>query len=77
MLWGMIAIFAALVPVLGTALIIAPGILLLALTGNIIGTIGLTTWGMFMVGLIDNFLGPSMIERDTNVHPLLILFVLY
>ncbi|MEK9175453.1 MAG: AI-2E family transporter [Patescibacteria group bacterium] len=73
-LWGMIAIFAALVPMLGTALVIVPGILILALTGNIMGTIGLTIWGVLLVGLIDNFLGPNLIEHGTKIHPMPILF---
>ena len=34
---------------------------------------GLLIWGMVAVGLIDNFLGPRLIGRGIEIHPLLIL----
>lgn len=74
MLWGMIAIVAALVPILGVSLIVIPGALLLALAGNIIGAIGFVIWGILLGVLGDNFLKPKLIGRGTNAPPLLILF---
>lgn len=74
MVWGMVAIFAALVPILGTSLIFIPGAILLALAGNIIGAIGFIIWGLFIGIIGDNFLKPKLIGHGANVHPLLILF---
>ena len=34
---------------------------------------GLIIWGMTAVGLIDNLLGPILIERGVKIHPFLIL----
>lgn len=72
-LWGSVAVVAALVPIVGTAIVVVPGILSLTLAGSIAGAIGLTLWGILMLGFIDNILRPRLIERHAKIHPLLIL----
>ncbi len=72
-LWGTLTFFAALIPAVGTGLVLFPGVIFLFVTGSFLPAIGLSVWGMFAVGLIDNFLKPKLIGRDLNVHPLLIL----
>jgi len=72
-LWGGFAFIAALVPSLGTSLIIAPGVLFLVVTGHGLQAAGLAVWGVTAVGLIDNLLGPRLIQRGLPIHPLLIL----
>ena len=71
-LWGSLAIFASLIPSIGTALIIVPGILYLYFTGHSLAALGLLIWGTTAVGLIDNFLGPILIHRHISIHPFLI-----
>ncbi len=72
-LWGTVAAIAALIPGIGTALVLAPGILYLFFTSTTLSAVGLLVWGVIAVGLIDNFLGPSFVGRGTNLHPLVIL----
>lgn len=69
-LWGGVAVVAAFLPGIGTALVIAPAIIFLFIAGNMFGGIGLLIWGMTAVGLIDNFLGPRLIGRGMQLHPL-------
>lgn len=69
-LWGSVAAVAALVPGIGTALVIAPAIIFLFLTGNTFGGIGLMVWGVTAVGLVDNLLGPRLLGRGMQLHPL-------
>ncbi|MEK7501462.1 MAG: AI-2E family transporter [Patescibacteria group bacterium] len=71
--WGSVAAVASLIPGLGTSLVIIPGAIYLLVTGNYLFAIGLTVWGVFAVGLIDNFLGPYLINKGVNAHPFLIL----
>lgn len=72
-LWGSTALFAALVPSLGTSIVLAPAILFLYFSGHTTNAIGLLVWGVLAVGLIDNFLGPYIINRGVKIHPLIIL----
>jgi len=72
-LWGAIASIAALIPGVGTSLILIPGILYLFFMGSTTPAIGLLIWGLLAVGLIDNFLGPIFVNRGIKVHPFLVL----
>lgn len=72
-LWGAIAAIAAVIPGFGTALVVAPAILYLIFSGETSSAIGLFVWGLTAVGLVDNFLGPKLVERGMNIHPFLIL----
>ncbi len=72
-LWAVVLFFSAMVPGVGTALVLVPAILFLFLTGSTMAGVGLLVWGMLAVGLIDNFLGPKLIGRGIRLHPLLIL----
>ena len=72
-LWGFIAAVFSLVPPLGTALVTVPAIFYLFFIGDMFSVIGLTIWGIFGVGLVDNILGPKMIGRGMQLHPLLVL----
>lgn len=71
-LWGSVAAIAALVPAVGTALVIAPAILFLFLTGSTFSAVGLLAWGVTTVGLVDNLLGPRLIGRGMQLHPLVV-----
>lgn len=73
-LWGSAAAFAALVPGLGTALVVLPAVAYLYLSGHLAAAIGLAIWGFALVGLIDNFLAPYLYRKGTTVHPLAVLF---
>lgn len=72
-LWGVFTLLAALVPTVGTALVMIPAVLYLLITGSVGAAIGLAVWGAIAVGLIDNVLGPRILGHSTKVHPLLML----
>jgi len=72
-LWGTFAVFAALIPGIGTSLVLVPGIIYLLVTGNFGPAIGLFIWGVVAVGLIDNFLGPKLVGGGVHIHQFLIL----
>lgn len=72
-LWGSVTAVAALVPGLGTSLVVVPAILYLFFAGTLPQAIGLLIWGIVAVGFIDNILGPKFMERGIKIHPLIIL----
>ncbi len=72
-LWGRVAAITALIPGIGTALVLLPAILYLYFSGQTFFAVGLLLWGVTAVGLVDNFLGPKLVERGVRLHPFLIL----
>lgn len=72
-LWGTVAAAGALIPGIGTALVLAPGIAYLFLIGATGPAIGLLIWGVVIVGFVDTFLNPILIGGRASIHPLLIL----
>ena len=72
-LWGSFAVIAALIPGIGTSLVIVPGIIYLFFVTSHLQALGMFIWGLVAVGLVDNFLGPMLVNRGVRVHPFLIL----
>ena len=73
--FGSIAAFFALIPGVGPALVWIPGAIYLYATGGdqSFAWLGQVIWGIGAVGLIDNFLGPLVINKGIQIHPLFIL----
>ena len=71
-LWATLTTIASILPGFGTGLIFLPLIIYLITIGAYGNAIGLTIWGILVVGLVDNFLRPILLERDIKIHPLLI-----
>lgn len=72
-LWGTVAAFGALIPSVGTSIVIIPSVIYLAVTGEYVNMILLIIWGSTAVGLIDNLLGPYLLSRGSHIHPFLML----
>jgi predicted PurR-regulated permease PerM len=75
-LWGFVTIFAALVPVLGTGLVIFPGILYLCLIGHFYSAFGLFLWMLIPVGLADNILRPILMGHGMQIPSFLVLLAI-
>jgi predicted PurR-regulated permease PerM len=73
-LWGTATAFTALIPAVGTSIVLVPAIIYMFIFGTAGQGVGLLIWGSIAVGLIDNFLGPRLMGRGIEIHPLLILF---
>ncbi|HMR55224.1 MAG TPA: AI-2E family transporter, partial [Candidatus Doudnabacteria bacterium] len=72
-LWGAVTVVASLVPMIGTALVLVPAVIFLAITGNSPQALGLAIWGAVAVGLADNFVVPKLIGGSIKLHPVLVL----
>lgn len=73
-LWASVAAFAAMIPAVGTGLVIVPAVAYLALMGHMNAAMILAVWGLAIVGTVDNLLRPMLIGRGIKIHPLIILF---
>lgn len=72
-IWGFIAAIASLIPTVGTGLVLVPAILFVLFMSGLAPALGLTAWGLVVVGLVDNLIGPKLIERGIKIHPFVIL----
>ena len=80
LLWGLIMIFTALIPYIGSSVIWFPASLILLFNGYVnmettlvIKGILLMLYGIFVVGTIDNILKPKIIGNKGGLHPVLVL----
>lgn len=72
-LWGTVVAISALIPAVGTALVMVPAVLYLLVAASLPQAVGLAAWAVLAVGLIDNMLGPKLVGKGAGLHPLLIL----
>lgn len=77
LLWGAITIVAALVPFVGSSLVLVPAVIYLFITGSTSAALGLLIWSAVVVGLADNILGPYLIKGTTHMHAFLVLISIF
>lgn len=72
-LLGAAVFIAALLPGVGISFIFGPVIVYLLATDAMVSAGGIFIWSILAVGLIDNLLGPILISKKADIHPLFIL----
>lgn len=72
-IWGSVAAVSALIPGIGTGLVLIPSIIYLFVNDQIGMTIGLTVWGVVVVGLVDNIMVPFLYGKSIHIHPVFVL----
>jgi predicted PurR-regulated permease PerM len=60
-LWGLVTVFASMVPFVGTAAVWVPGTVYLLATGAWPKALVLGVWGAAVVSSVDNFLRPRLV----------------
>ncbi len=76
-IWGAVAILAALIPMVGTGIVVAPGVIYLLILNQAIPAVVLLIWGVLIVGLVDNVLGPKLLSKNVSVHPFFVLISVF
>lgn len=72
LIWGLLMIVMAIVPVVGCSVIWGPAGVLMLLTGHIWEGVLILVFGVVVISMIDNLLRPVLIGKDVEMHPLLI-----
>ena len=72
-LWGIAMAFLSILPAVGSAFVWLPAAVFLVASGHWIAGAVLVGIGVFVIGLIDNFLRPILVGRDTRLPDYLIL----
>ncbi len=69
-LWGLVTVFASMVPLVGTAAVWVPGTLYLLAIGAWQKAIVLALWGAAVVSSVDNFLRPRLVAGRVGLSGL-------
>jgi predicted PurR-regulated permease PerM len=69
-LWGLVTVFASMLPLVGTAAVWVPGALYLFVTGDWQKAIVLTLWGAAVVSSVDNLLRPRLVAGRVGLSGL-------
>jgi len=72
-LWGTVMAVLSLLPAVGAGLIWGPVAIYFALTGELVQAIVLGLYGVLVIGLVDNFLRPVLVGKDTRMPDYLVL----
>ncbi len=73
LLWAVVMAFLSLLPAIGAALVWMPVAIYLLATGAMWQGIVLILYGMLVIGLVDNFLRPILVGKDTKIPDYVVL----
>ncbi len=79
-LWGVVTVFASLIPFLGAFAVWFPAALLMGVNGYLQGdssmvfrAFALLAYGALVISSIDNWLKPKLISDTARIHPVLVI----
>jgi predicted PurR-regulated permease PerM len=72
-LWGVLMAFLSLLPAIGAAIVWAPVAIYFLATGEVWQGATLAAFGVFVIGLVDNFLRPVLVGQDTKMPDYVVL----
>jgi len=72
--WGVVMAMLSLLPAVGSGLVWGPTALFLFIAGDWGKGLILVTYGVLVIGLVDNLLRPTLVGRDTKMPDYLVLF---
>lgn len=71
LLWGVMVIFAALIPLVGTPLVWVPASLYFFLSGQAAKGVGMLLYGTLVISGIDNVFKPMILKGAAQIHTML------
>ena len=72
--WGTVMAVMSIIPVVGTAAVWFPALLIMAIHGDFIAVIILIVVCAVIAGNLDNLIRPRLVGKDTEMHDLFVLF---
>lgn len=73
LLWAVLMAVLSLLPAVGAGLVWGPVAIWLFVSGDIVQAVGLTLYGVLVIGLVDNLLRPLLVGKDTGMPDYLVL----
>jgi len=75
-LWGIVTAVCALLPLIGTGIVLLPAVSMLLFSGHWIKALILLVWALAVVHPVDNLLRPHLIGSRTKLSTLFVFFAL-
>lgn len=72
-LWGMVMVILAMLPLIGTYVVWLPAALYKIYIGETFNGIGLLLYGTLIVSTIDNIIRPKIVSERGRIHPVFVL----
>ncbi len=73
-MWMFLIALFSFVPLVGASLVWVPAAVYLIIKGNYFGGMFIAGWGVFAIGLVDNYVRPLIIGSKINIHPMILFF---
>lgn len=71
--WGCVMVIMSVIPAVGPGIIWLPAAVFLLASGSVVKGVVLIAYGVLVIGLVDNFLRPLLVGRDTKMPDYLVL----
>jgi predicted PurR-regulated permease PerM len=71
LLWSVMVVFAALIPILGSPLAWIPAGLYLLANGHLGRALGMGAYGVFVISMVDNIVKPIILKGSAQIHTML------
>jgi len=73
-LWGVVAMFLAIIPLVGAWLVLYPAALIQIVTGHLWQGIGILIVTIVVIVNVDNLMRPRLVGQETGMHDLMVFF---
>jgi predicted PurR-regulated permease PerM len=73
-IWGLVMTLCSIIPMFGSGLVWLPAGVIMFLLGNVWQGVFIFSVGVGIISVLDNVLRPKLVGKDTEMHPLLVLF---
>ncbi len=73
-IWGVLMVLASTIPGIGSYFIWLPAAIIMIIIGKVWTGVAMMLFGGLVIGTIDNIIRPILVGKDTQMHPLLVLF---
>ncbi|MFA6547796.1 MAG: AI-2E family transporter [Candidatus Magasanikbacteria bacterium] len=74
LIWGLLMVLLATIPGIGCYFVWLPAAIIMLITGHITIGICMILFGTLVIGTIDNLIRPILVGKDSELHPLMVLF---
>ncbi len=77
LIWGIVTMFAAFIPFVGSGLVWATIAVIYLILGQFYAALFITVWGALLVSSSDNILRPFFLKEGIKIHPLIVFLAVF